>query len=331
MRKLVHKVTQRHTVLQRNTDGRCERVHQSADGGAFLRHLQEDLAWLAIFVETNGEVALLTGNIEAVRDRRALHWEASAGHTRTCEYVVAYGRLILLLAGVEWLRALRAIAIDRDRLQAELPPFQVDAFDIFRGGSLWHVHRLGDCAREERLSRRHHAHVAHVMNGALAILRLEGAIEHREVLVLQARRPLNGLLLVDVLEDRGNLLSAVAELGERLWDRLVDDLEEAFADELLVLDERDVWLNARGVAIHHEGDRPGWGEHAHLCVAIAVHRAELKRSVPRIRCRLGEILRQRCRWDLVRGVAVLADHAEERLLVLLVLNERSAVCRCRLG
>ena len=331
MRKLVHKVTQRHAVLQRNADRGGEGVYKSADCGSLFRHLQEDLARLAIFVETNGEVALLPTNVEAVRDRRALHWEASAGHTRTCEHVAAYRRLILLLAGAEWLRALRTIAVDRDRLQAELPPFQVDALNLRGGGSLWHVHRLGDCAGEERLCRRHHAHVAHVLDGTLAILRLEGAVEHREVLVLQAWRPLNGLLLVNVLDDRGNLRGVVAELGERFWDRLVDDLEEAFADELLVLDECDVWLNARGVAIHHEGDRPGRGEHTHLCVAIPVRRAELKRSIPRIRCRLGEILRQGCRWDLVRGVAVLADHAKEGLLVLLVLRERSAVCRRRLG
>ena len=266
-----------------------------------------------------------------MRDRRALHWEAPAGDTRTGEHVVACNRLILLLAGVEWLGALRAVAIDRDRLQPELPPLQVDALNLRGGGSLWHVHRLGDCAGEERLCRRHHAHVAHVMDGALAILRLERAIEDREVLVLKARCSLNRLLLVDVLEDCGNLLSAVAELGQRLWDRLVDDLEETFTNKLLVLDECNVWLDARGVAIHHEGDRSRGGEDAHLGVAIPVRRAELQCAIPRIRCRLGEILRQGRRWNLVRGVSVLADHTEEWLLVLLVVNERSAVCRRRLG
>ena len=184
MRKLVHKVSQRHAVLQRNADGGGEGVHKSADRGALFRHLQEDLTRLAVFVETNGEVALLPANVEAVRDRRALHWESAAGDAGARQHVVAGCRLVLLLAGVEWLRALRAVAIDRDRLQAELPPFQVDALNLRSGGSLWHVHRLGDCAGEERLRRRHHAHVAHVLDGALTVLRLEGAVKDGEVLVL---------------------------------------------------------------------------------------------------------------------------------------------------
>src|SRR3712207_7036125 len=44
-------------------------------------------------------------------------------------------------------------------------------------------------------------------------------------------------------------------LPQGVRDGLVDDLEVAAADEALVLDERDVRLNARRVAVHHEGDR----------------------------------------------------------------------------
>ena len=267
-------------------------------------------------------------------DCGALLWQASSRCTGTRQDRRGdFGncRFVLLLAGVERLRALRAVAINRDRLEAKLPALQIDALNLFGGGSLWHVHRLGDCAGEERLRRRHHAHVAHVLDGALAILRLERAVEDGEVLVLEAWGTLDRLLLVDVLEDRGDLLSVVAELDERLWDRLVDDLEEAFTDELLVLDQGDVWLDAGRVAVHHERDRSGWRQDRHLCVAEAVLRAEVECSIPGIGCRLGQVLRQRCRWDLVRGVTVLADHAKERLLVLLVLKERSAVCRRRLG
>ena len=44
-------------------------------------------------------------------------------------------------------------------------------------------------------------------------------------------------------------------------DRLVDDLHGAAADELLELDQREVRLHAGRVAVHHEADRPGRGEH----------------------------------------------------------------------
>ena len=71
-------------------------------------------------------------------------------------------------------------------------------------------------------------------------------------------------------------VGAVAELAQGRRDRLVDDLQEALADELLVLDEGDVRLHAGGIAIHHEGDGPGGGEHGHLGVPVAVLLAELE-------------------------------------------------------
>src|SRR3989304_3048394 len=46
----------------------------------------------------------------------------------------------------------------------------------------------------------------------------------------------------------------------------VDDLHEAAADKVLVLDEGDVRLDARGVAVHHEADGAGGSEDGGLGV-----------------------------------------------------------------
>src|ERR1035437_8454562 len=109
-------------------------------------------------------------------------------------------------------------------------------------------------------------------------------------------------------------------------DALLYDLEEAFADELLVLDEGDVRLDAGGIAIHHEGDSSGGREQRGLGVAEAVGAAQLQGVVPdvargavQIRGDAGLVR------DGVGGVAVLLDDAEERLLVLAVFLEGAAV------
>ena len=62
---------------------------------------------------------------------------------------------------------------------------------VFHGGLLRHVDGLRNRAGDERLYRGHHAHVAHVMNRPLAVLRAEAAIEDRQMLVLQRRRAFN--------------------------------------------------------------------------------------------------------------------------------------------
>ena len=120
------------------------------------------------------------------------------------------------------------------------------------------------------------------MDGALAARRLEGAVEHRQVAIQQVRRAFDGLLLVDVLDDVVDLGGGVAEPLERHRDRLVDDLHHAAADQLLVLDQRDVRLDAGGVAVHHEADGAGRREHGGLRVAVAEVLAELHRIVPRL-------------------------------------------------
>ena len=61
--------------------------------------------------------------------------------------------------------------------------------------------------------------------------------------------------------------------------RAVHDLQHSAADELLVLHQRDVRLDAGRVAVHHERDRAGRREHRDLRVLVACAAAE--RAAPR--------------------------------------------------
>ncbi len=111
--------------------------------------------------------------------------------------------------------------------------------------------------------------------------------KHGEVLGLQVRRAFDGAGGVDVADDLVGLRGRVAELDERLRHGVVDDLDDAAADQLLVLHQRQVGLDAGGIAIHHEADGAGGGDHGHLCVAIAVTAAEFEGVIPALLGALG--------------------------------------------
>ena len=87
---------------------------------------------------------------------------------------------------------------------------------------------------------------------------------------LMRGRAFDGAGGVDVADDGVDLGVVVAELEERGGDGVVDDLDHAAADQLLVLDQGEVGLDAGGVAVHHEADGAGGREHGDLGVAVAV-------------------------------------------------------------
>src|SRR6202000_1437750 len=87
-------------------------------------------------------------------------------------------------------------------------------------------------------------------------------------------------LLVDVGDDLLDVRLAVTERLARLRDRLVDDRHLAAADQLLVLDQREVRLDPGRVAVHQERDRAGRRPHRRLRVAGAVALADPARLVP---------------------------------------------------
>src|SRR5205823_84714 len=63
---------QRDTVLQRDRDGAGKAIHQPADRGSFLGHGDKDLPRTLVRIETDGDVALVSADIEFVSDGGAL-------------------------------------------------------------------------------------------------------------------------------------------------------------------------------------------------------------------------------------------------------------------
>src|SRR4026209_526927 len=94
---------------------------------------------------------------------------------------------------------------------------------------------------------------------------------------------------------------------------LVDDLEVAAARELLELDQREVRLDAGGVAIHDEPDGAGGGQHRDLGIAVAELLAEADRAVPRLACGLQQRRRAVSRVDPGRGDAEAFDLGRGRV------------------
>ena len=120
--------------------------------------------------------------------------------------------------------------------------------------------------------------------------RLQRGVEGGDLLVGEAlgleRAGVDARRLVEVAVadgiglDLGDLAFGVAERAQRLRHGAVDDLEVAAAGELLELHQREVGLDAGGVAVHDQADRAGRRDHGRLRVAVAVLLAELDGAVP---------------------------------------------------
>ena len=172
MGELLDQDLERYPVLQGQRDGGGEGVHQPGDGAPFLGHHQEDLARSSVRIDADRDVALVALDVELVGDGPALVGQLAAnrpgllGEGHHLRQDGHGGRLDLLLVqgGVQRLRALGSIPVDRDRLEAHPPALQIDLADLLGRGVLRHVHRLGDRPGDERLAGGHHLHVAHVVD-----------------------------------------------------------------------------------------------------------------------------------------------------------------------
>ena len=185
---------------------------------------------------------------------------------------------------------------------------------------------------DERLHGAHHLDVAHVRDRALA----DRDVEHRHVLLGQAGRADDRRVLVDVGLDLLDLLLGVAERLQRERHRAVDDRHLPAADQLLELDQREVGLDARRVAVHQEADRPRGRQHRRLGVAVAVLVAQRDRLLPGLaRGRQQLAVRAGRVGDRVGRVAVHAHHVVVGLAVLGVAviraHRRGGPRRLRVG
>src|ERR1035437_10053132 len=285
-------------------------------------HGDEDLAGRSVVVHADGDVAFVSADGELVGDGAALVGEFTAH--RPVDHALGHGRhgrsggghgsrvLLLALAGsrTERLYALGVVAIDGDGFQAQLPAFGVGGHDVLHRALFGHVDGLGNGARDERLDGGHHLDVTHVVDGAGSILRTEAAIEYRQMLRLQFGSALDSAGGIDVGDDLLHLFGRVAQFDEGGGDGIVDDLDDAAAHQLLVLDEREIGLDAGGIAIHHEADGAGGRDHGHLRVAIAALAAAFVSVVPALPGALHHGGGHAVGIDAADGIAVHADDFE---------------------
>ena len=145
-----------------------------------------------------------------------------------------------------------------------------------------------------------------------------------------------------IAHDVRDLVVAVAERLQGFRHAAVDDLEVPAARELLEFHQREIGLDAGGVAIHQEPDRAGRRDHGRLRVAEAIGLAQAERLVPgRLRGLGQRLVRDRrviernrrgrqaliARLLAVRGAAVIADHAQHRVAVLVEAREGAELAR----
>ena len=87
----------------------------------------------SVFVEAGGDVTLVPLDRELVRDGGARCRKAASHRVRDVSAAARSRRAVVLLRR-EDLRALGAVAVDRERLEAVLPALDVRLLDLFDGG-----------------------------------------------------------------------------------------------------------------------------------------------------------------------------------------------------
>ena len=143
------------------------------------------------------------------------------------------------------------------------------------------------------------------------------------------RRAFNGVIFVNILNNISDLCIAVAEAAQGHRDGPVDNLEHATAGQQLVFHQRDIGLHTGGVAIHHECNRTGRGEHGHLGIAIAIAAAQLDGFIAAALRGSTEIIGA-ARVNPLHRIAVHFHHVEHRFPVFFVAF-KSAFFLCQTG
>ena len=146
---------------------------------------------------------------------------AACGFSMKASIDVVVVLLVVDELALQRLRELRAVAVERVGLEAELPGEQIGRLAVLDRGVVRHVDGLGDRARDERLRRRQHADVALDREIALAGAPARiGAVEHRVVLGLEVRRALDRHGAADVDVGGLDLALGEAERGEQVEARV---------------------------------------------------------------------------------------------------------------
>ncbi|TXT19206.1 MAG: hypothetical protein FD138_4369 [Planctomycetota bacterium] len=124
----------RDTVLQAHRSERADDVHQAADRAPFFGHRDEEFARSVVLEQADRDVAVVIADAELVRDRLSSGRQATTNRTTGNRLDCAIGFLLVaLFRRVQRLRLLRAVAINRERLEAQLPAVDVGTLDVLDG------------------------------------------------------------------------------------------------------------------------------------------------------------------------------------------------------
>ena len=165
----------------------------------------------------------------------------------------------VLLGRRQRLGDLAVVAVDGDGLEPELPGVDVELLDVFDRDLLGHVHGLGDGARDERLHRAHHPHVA---RGSGWRCRPSSRRTPATWSAGQVRRAEDRLVARRCRRRcrrsaRRSSRGGAAPAGT-VW--LTIDIVPP-PTSFLILHEAEVGLDAGGVAVHHQADGAGGRQH----------------------------------------------------------------------
>ena len=133
------------------------------------------------------------------------------------------------------------------------------------------------------------------------------------MLLPQSRCAFDGLSLIEIGQDLLNFVFTVTELAKRHAHRLIRNFEKPTTYEFLVLDESNIGLHPRGVAIHHKGDGPGRSQHRDLGVLEPVFAAFFHCRIPNFTRSTEQLRADTVVIHLVRSVPVHTDHFQEWL------------------
>ena len=156
--------------------------------------------------------------------------------------------------------------------------------------------------------------------------RFERTIEDREMLFLKMRCSLDRIMFIDVSRHFLDLGLIIAQYLQSQRHRVVDNFQHPAAGQLLVLNQRNIRFDTRGITVHHKTDRTGGCQYRRLSIPIAITLTGFQHLVPEFTSRRFQVLGTR--WiNIFNSIAMHLHDTLKWLAVFLVTVEGSNYSR----